>query len=84
VTAVSEALLHALGQSAEEGALPVLLAATAPDLPGGSFVGPGGPGQLRGAPIVVGSSRTSRNRELQRLLTAETERMTGVELVVPR
>lgn len=83
VTAVSEAILHGIGQSAAAGALPTLLAATAPDLAGGSFVGPGGLAEVRGAPIVVGSSRTSRNRELQRLLIRESERLTSIELVVP-
>lgn len=83
VSAVSEAILHGFGQTPPEGALPVLLAATAPDLPGGSFVGPGGLAEVQGAPIVVGSSRTARNRELQRLLTREAERLTGVRIEVP-
>jgi NAD(P)-dependent dehydrogenase (short-subunit alcohol dehydrogenase family) len=83
LSAVSEALLHLLGQSAAAGALPTLLAATARDLPGGSYVGPSGLMQVRGAPMVVGSSRTSRNRTLQRRLTAESERLTGVRLTVP-
>jgi NAD(P)-dependent dehydrogenase (short-subunit alcohol dehydrogenase family) len=83
VSAVSEALLHGIGQSAAAGALPTLLAATARDLPGGSYVGPSGLAELRGAPIVVGSSRTARNRGLQRLLTQESERLAGVRLAVP-
>jgi NAD(P)-dependent dehydrogenase (short-subunit alcohol dehydrogenase family) len=83
VSGVSEALLHGLGQNAAQGALPTILAATAPDLVGGSFVGPSGIAEVRGAPIVVGSSRTSRNRELQRLLTRESARLTGVDVVVP-
>lgn len=83
VTAVSEAILHGFGQSAAEGALPTLLAGTAPDLAGGAFVGPSGLAEVRGAPITVGSSRTSRNRELQRLLVRESERLADVELVVP-
>jgi NAD(P)-dependent dehydrogenase (short-subunit alcohol dehydrogenase family) len=83
VSMLSQALLHGFGQSAATGALPTLYAATAPDLPGGSFVGPGGLAEVRGAPVVVGSSRTARNRELQRLLTLESERLTGVELSVP-
>lgn len=84
VSAVSQAILHGFGQTPAEGALPVLLAATATDLPGGSFVGPGGPAEVQGAPIVVSSSRTARNRELQRLLTREAERLTGVTIEVPQ
>ena len=77
VSAVSETILQGFGQTPAEGALPVLMAATAADLPGGSFVGPGGIAEVQGAPIVVGASRTARNRELQRLLTREAERLTG-------
>ena len=83
VSAVSEALLRVLGQSAAAGAMPTLLAATARDLPGGSYVGPSGIAEVRGAPMVVGSSRSSRRRDLQQRLTAESERLTGVRLVVP-
>jgi NAD(P)-dependent dehydrogenase (short-subunit alcohol dehydrogenase family) len=83
VSGISEALLRGLGQNAAQGALPTILAATAPDLVGGSFVGPSGIAEVRGAPIIVGSSRTSRNRERQRLLTRESVRLTGVDVVVP-
>ena len=83
ISALSQTILRGFGQSPQAGALPVLLAATATDLPGGSFVGPGGLAEVRGAPIVVGASRTARNRELQRLLTRETERLTGVAIEVP-
>ena len=83
ISAVSQALLRGIGQSAAAGALPTLLAATARDLPGGSFVGPSGLAELRGAPMVVGSSRTARKRALQQRLTAESERLTGVRLVIP-
>ena len=42
-----------LGQSGAAGALPALYAATAPEVRGGEFYGPGGPGQLRGRPVRV-------------------------------
>ena len=83
VSAVTGALINGFGQPAAEGALPTIMAATAKDLPSGSYVGPGGLAELRGAPILVSSTRKSRNRELQRLLIQEAERLTGVELVVP-
>ncbi|MFL6061833.1 MAG: oxidoreductase [Marmoricola sp.] len=41
-----------IGQKAELGALPTLMAATA-DLPGASYVGPSGPGEMGGLPKVV-------------------------------
>jgi len=82
VEAVSAALINGFGQPAGEGALPTLFAATARDLPGGSYVGPSGLGEVRGAPMLVGSSRAARNREMQRRLTAEAERLTGVRIEV--
>ena len=42
-----------VAQSAEMGALPTLYAATVPDLPGGSFVGPDGFMEQRGHPHIV-------------------------------
>ena len=83
VEAVSAALINGIGQPPAQGALPTLSAATVPDLPGGSFIGPSGLGELKGAPVPVGSSRRSQNRDIQRLLVAESERLTGVELRVP-
>jgi NAD(P)-dependent dehydrogenase (short-subunit alcohol dehydrogenase family) len=67
-----------LAQSAEAGARPSLYAATVVDLPGGSFIGPGGPGELRGAPRPVGSSAASHDRRAQRELWDLSERLTGV------
>lgn len=75
-------LIKGIGQPPAGGALPTLYAATVPDLPGGSFIGPSGAVELRGAPVPVGSSRRSHNRDIQRLLVAESERVTGVQLQV--
>lgn len=83
VEAVSTALINGFGQPAGEGALPLLFAATRRDLPGGSYIGPSGPAEVRGAPVIVGSSRASRNRDVQRLLTSEAERLTGTTLPLP-
>ena len=47
--AILDAAVKAVSQSAEAGAWPSLMAATA-DLPGGTYVGPGGPGQASGRP----------------------------------
>src|SRR5262249_57501748 len=46
-----------VAQSGEGGALPALYAATVLDLPGGSYVGPDGPGESRGYPTLVTPSR---------------------------
>ena len=56
------------GLTPEMGALSVLYAATMPDLPGGSFVGPDRLGGLRGYPAIVRSSRRSRDRRVAETL----------------
>ena len=72
-------LNRVVGQSAEMGALPTLSAATVPDLPGGSFLGPAGPGEIRGYPRPVGSSAASHDRATQAALWAASVRLTGVD-----
>lgn len=64
-------------QSGEMGALPTLFAATE-DLPGGSYAGPGGFGEMRGYPTLVGRSADASDAELARRLWEESERLTGV------
>lgn len=64
---IVDAGVRAVAQSAASGAWPSLMAATA-DLPGNTFVGPAGPGQLGGAPRIVGRSRLARDDEAARVL----------------
>ena len=66
-----------LGQPASMGALPLLMAATY-DLPGGTYVGPGGPGEVRGMPQVVGTSRPARDPEAARRFWEVAQQATGV------
>ena len=66
-----------IAQSAETGALPTLFAATAA-LPGGTYVGPGGPGEMRGHPTIVGASRSARDRGAAERLWTISEQLTGV------
>jgi len=65
-------------QDAEGGSQPMVYAATAPDLPGGSYVGPSGPGEMGGPPGIVGSSRASHDRTTQQRLWELAERLTNV------
>jgi hypothetical protein len=67
-----------LGQSAAAGALPSLLAATAPGVQGGTFFGPRGPLQIFGSPVKVRSSRRARRAEDASRLWAASEEATGV------
>jgi NAD(P)-dependent dehydrogenase (short-subunit alcohol dehydrogenase family) len=67
-----------VAQSAEMGALPTLYAATYPDLPGGSYVGPDGVGELRGHPHICTPSRAARDEAVAARLWAVSEELTGV------
>ncbi|MDQ6935206.1 MAG: oxidoreductase [Actinomycetota bacterium] len=77
VGSIMDAAAKLLGQPSELGALPTLMAATA-DLPGSTYVGPGGPGQARGYPQIVGSNRLSHDLEAQRRLWEVSESVTGM------
>jgi hypothetical protein len=60
------------------GALPTLYAATAPDLPGGSFVGPDGFLEQRGHPHLVTGAGKAYDQEAWRRLWEVSEELTGV------
>lgn len=77
-----ESLLR-VAQTAEAGAWPILYAATATDLPSGTYVGPSGFGELAGPPRIVGSSPTSHDRDAQRTLWSLCEGLTGVSPELP-
>ena len=66
-----------LGQPASMGALPLLMAATS-DLPGSTYVGPGGPGEVRGMPQVVGATKLARDPEAARRFWEAAQQATGV------
>jgi NAD(P)-dependent dehydrogenase (short-subunit alcohol dehydrogenase family) len=67
-----------IAQDAAGGALPTLYAATASDVRGGDYFGPGGLGELRGPPKRVGSSRRSQDREVAERLWQVSEDLTNV------
>ncbi len=67
-----------VAQSAEMGALPMLYAATAPNVPGGSYFGPGGLMEFWGHPTQVRSNTRSHNREDAARLWLVSEELTGV------
>ncbi len=71
-----------LAQSAEAGALPALYAATYPGLPGGTYVGPDGPGEFRGSPHVVTPSRAARDERAAARLWTISEELTGVRFAL--
>jgi NAD(P)-dependent dehydrogenase (short-subunit alcohol dehydrogenase family) len=68
-------------QSAAMGALPVLRAATDPDVRGGQYYGPGGRG-TRGFPALVESSPQSHATASQHRLWVVSEELTGVSFPI--
>ena len=81
--AVMEVANAVLAQSQEKGTLPMLYAATADDVEGGDYLGPGGFMSMRGAPEVQRSSDRSYGRERARRLWDVSEALTGVEYELP-
>jgi NAD(P)-dependent dehydrogenase (short-subunit alcohol dehydrogenase family) len=65
-------------QSADMGALPTLYAATVPDLPGGTFVGPDGRNEQRGYPKVVTAAGKAYDEQAWQRLWEVSEELTGV------
>src|SRR5829696_2478466 len=70
-------LNRVIAQSSEQGAWPTLYAATQ-DIPGASYVGPDGRGELRGHPTLVSPSSAAADERMARELWALSERLTGV------
>ncbi|GAA2879868.1 oxidoreductase [Streptomyces mexicanus] len=70
-------MLRLFAQGPEEGALPVLHAATG-SVPGDSFIGPRHWMHMRGGAEPIGRSRTARNEEVARRLWDASEKLTGV------
>lgn len=68
--------------TALQGALAPLRAATDPALTGRQYIGPDGLGGIRGNPVVVSSTKASHDAEVQRRLWEESVRLTGVEYPV--
>jgi NAD(P)-dependent dehydrogenase (short-subunit alcohol dehydrogenase family) len=72
-----------VAQSADQGALPSLYAATEPGLEGGTYVGPDGIGEFRGHPQPVSPSRAALDEEVAGRLWAVSETLTGVRFELP-
>lgn len=69
-----------LAQSAAQGALPTLFAATSPDAKAGDFYGPHGLLEMRGWPVKVGSNKASLDLESAKKLFDVSESLTHVQL----
>jgi NAD(P)-dependent dehydrogenase (short-subunit alcohol dehydrogenase family) len=71
-----------VAQSASDGALPTVAAATEPSLPKLSYIGPDGRGGWRGKPIAVKLPKTAEDHETARRLWEVSENLTEVRFVV--
>lgn len=67
-----------VAQPAEQGALPMLYAATAAEIAGGEYIGPGGFMNMRGPPEKQASSDHSTDEALAARLWDRSEELTGV------
>lgn len=77
-TMTAGTMMNALfAQSQKAGALPTLRAATDPDAESGSYWGPKGIMEMRGAPIKVKSNRRSHDKRVARKLWDVSEELTG-------
>ena len=74
---ILQAVFEAVGQPAEHGAYPTLMAATA-DLPGSTYVGPDGFLQFSGMPRIVAARPLAHDTEARRRLWELSEDATGV------
>ena len=77
IATILDATIRAVSQSAAMGAQPTLMAATA-DLPGGTYCGPSGPGEMAGRPQVTVTSRRARDPGSARRLSELSEAATGI------
>jgi NAD(P)-dependent dehydrogenase (short-subunit alcohol dehydrogenase family) len=75
---VNTVLNKTVAQSDAQGALPTLYAATMPDLAGGAYVGPDGPGEFRGHPKLTQPNGRARDPDAARRLWEVSEELTGV------
>ncbi len=67
-----------VGMQPEQGALPTLYAATAPDVMGGDYYGPNGFAEARGYPKRVHSTALSHDQAVAERLWAVSGELTGV------
>jgi NAD(P)-dependent dehydrogenase (short-subunit alcohol dehydrogenase family) len=71
-------LTRLVGQSAGRGALAVLRAATDPQVEGSDYLGPHGPGEVRGFPHTVRYSKAAHDQQVAGRLWEASEALTGV------
>jgi NAD(P)-dependent dehydrogenase (short-subunit alcohol dehydrogenase family) len=80
---VTRVINGVMAQSAADGALPQLYAATMPDVGGDEYLGPDGIGEARGGPTRVGRSEAAGDTVLARRLWDVSSEQTGADALAP-
>ncbi len=75
---IARAANRLFSQSAAMGALPLLFAASSPDVASGDCIGPDGLGEMRGHPVKVRPASRSRDAAVAARLWTVSEELTGV------
>ncbi|GJE47770.1 hypothetical protein GOFOIKOB_0795 [Methylobacterium tardum] len=76
------AIFSVIGQSAAQGALPLLFAATAPEAEGGAYYGPDGIWELKGHPTRADIAAHARDKGTAERLWSVSEALTGIRCAV--
>ncbi|NLE35149.1 MAG: SDR family oxidoreductase [Bacteroidales bacterium] len=79
---IMKTLMRIVAQPASMGSLPTLYAATHPDLRGGEYIGPDGPGNTKGYPILTDDPARLYKPELAARLWEVSEELTGVRYII--
>lgn len=77
-TGLVSALNHVFAQNSKMGALPTLYAATAEEIKGADYIGPGGFQEMKGYPKKVKSNALSHDQDIADRLWQLSEELTGV------
>jgi NAD(P)-dependent dehydrogenase (short-subunit alcohol dehydrogenase family) len=83
IRSIGKVLMPLISQSAADGALPQLYAATAPEAEGGQYIGPDGKRERKGAPTVVQPVPASHDTAAANRLWDVSEELTGVRFPLP-
>lgn len=75
---ITKRMFGLVGQSAADGALPILYAATSPNAENGVFYGPDGKGERKGSPAPADFAPYAADRKIAGRLWNVSEELTGV------
>jgi len=82
MNALSPIFMRFLANTAKEGAQPSLRAALDSDLPGGTYVGPGGFKEMKGSPVVVQPESFATAKNAGKELWEASEKQIGTSFAV--